>query len=172
MKQLFFIALVLLSEVIFAQVRSFDKGNGNYKDLATAVTALQLIEQNNPGKLTQYFSTNYKHDTLLLNKECEYTSINFPFKEKLFAPCFCDYNGKTLSYERTYYKKTNDKTEYLFQIFIAMEHFNKEIKIVDIQFRHKDKIVKRDEEVKKMNKPVDDNNPPPPPPPFGLPENK
>jgi len=46
MRQLLFVGLTLLYGITFGQTISFDKANGSEYDLATAVTALELIAQN------------------------------------------------------------------------------------------------------------------------------
>ncbi len=169
MKHLSLIACILLIKLAAGQTYAFDKGEGNEKYAATAVTVLKLITQNKPEELSRYFSGTFKLDSVALKKNCSYASSNFPYEEGSFPPCFFGNSTKTFWYERTYYTNKNGKTTYLFQVYIKMSASNNGIKVTDLQFRKGAKIVPREKEVAEMNKPVDDDNPPPAPPPS-LPE--
>jgi hypothetical protein len=168
MMRFLYVYLMLLYIPSFGQVISIDRANGNLVALKTGVTALKLIEQNKPDLLVKYFSIAYKPGSEWIENHCIYVSETFQYEENMSAPCFCKETKRGgYWYERTYYKKIDSQTDYQFQIYVRMMMVDKEIKIVGMEFRNKEKIQRIDKEIKELEK-VDGSHPPPPPPPASL----
>jgi len=169
MKYLNILALIVMQVSAYGQIERIDKGNGDFQNLSAATTAIQWIEKGEVGKLNQLFSKDLRIDAEYLKEKCDYVFKNFGFEEGTYPMSFNDNVGKDLWYDRTYFKQSeNNEIEYLFQISIKLARIENGIKIIDIQFREKDKIEVRDKEIAKMKKGLDDDGfpvaPPPPPP--------
>ena len=68
--------------------------------------------------------------------------------------------GNSIWYERTYYEKAGDEIKYHLQVYFELVEAGDEIKIKKVTFRKGKKVVRRDQEIKRMDS--EDFIPPPP----------
>ncbi|MDC6367185.1 MULTISPECIES: hypothetical protein [Flavobacteriaceae] len=167
MRILFLIALLNFTIKSYCQVFVIDRGSEEIEKLNTAVSALAWMEMNKPDRIIEYLSKNSKINHALLQKECNYISENFPFDEGI--PGFISNKEKDfLWYQRTYFRKSEEEFEYLFQIQIELVDENGDSKISSIEFRRNVNIENIDGDASKLER-KDSSFIPPPPAPAGLP---
>lgn len=105
MRLVIFLLLAMTYSNLIAQFNRIDKGNGHYKNLTVATTAIKLIEKGDVGRLYKYFAPTLKIDSSNFKLNCDYVSSQFPYNDSEYPMSFNDNVGKTLWYSRTYYKK-------------------------------------------------------------------
>lgn len=104
MKAFSLMTFLALSYTAPAQTWNLDKGEGDTEDLRTAFTALDLLERNDPVELLHYFAAGHRPDSVLLHSWIAHIQALHPtLKNDGVSPCFCNYAGKGLWYERTYF---------------------------------------------------------------------
>jgi hypothetical protein len=170
MDRIFLLLSWLTCSSAFSQTWYLDKGEGDIEHLRTAFTALQLMEGNKPAELRKFLSpaSGITSDSLVAWSE-QVSVVHPPHDNtKGSAPCFCNYAGNGLWYERTYYLGNSEAPRYVLQVHFDLEEVSGTICIQHIDLRTGNEIMNLDSEFKFLRDRKEEE-PPPPPPPFGLP---